>query len=177
MRRLLPLLLGMVPRLQALLVSRRALEGHVRLGALFTLMLLGGAPACACGWWGCSDADGYRQPPRVYGYKGSAECAHPKPSGTEGSTPHSGPRRRSGGAYYVQLGHLAKRDAGPRPLPVRVGLPQCPAITPAPPRFADGNGDMADRRCTVRKWVRQGQLRFAAQANSPLPPGSRVLLG
>ena len=77
MRRLLPLLLGMVPRLQALLFSRRALEGHVRLGALFTLMVLGGAPACACGWWGCSDAYGYRQPPLVYGYRAQLNARIP----------------------------------------------------------------------------------------------------
>ena len=113
MRRLLPLLLGMVSRLQALLVSRRALEGHVRLGALFTLMVLGGAPACACGWWGCSDADGYRQPSRVYGYR--AQPSERIPSlGSAPALPsyyYSAPSVRGLGRFPCQSPRTAGPDA------------------------------------------------------------------
>ena len=63
-------------RLQALVVMRpREAPGrHAKLGAVLAFMVLGGTPACACGWWGCSDGYGYRSPTRVYGY------TNPRPS-------------------------------------------------------------------------------------------------
>jgi hypothetical protein len=58
--------------LQALVVmtSPKARRRHAGLGAALAFMVVGGTPACACGWWwwGCSDGYGYRQPTRVYGY-------------------------------------------------------------------------------------------------------------
>jgi hypothetical protein len=74
--RLRPSRLLPADRLQALVVMspREASGHHAKLGAVLAFMFLGGTPVCACGWWGCSDGYGYRQPTRVYGY------ASPRPS-------------------------------------------------------------------------------------------------